>query len=125
MKPLNKISAITIAVILFMALHYTLTYTANYIANNSDLYLKLLFWLNLLAYFLYVLSGFVANQLIKTKSIYIGFVTGIASALSSILIFGVGADLFGIFAILISGCILGGIGGALSLYINSRVANAL
>ena len=90
MKSLNKIQAISFAVILFMALHYLLTLGTNYLANNSENILVWLPWLNLTAYFLYLLSGVIAGVFSKQHFIIVGLFGGLVSALSAVLIFGVG-----------------------------------
>ncbi len=125
MQSLNKIQAIILAVILFMVLHYLLTISSNLIANNSNAFISLLPWLNITAYFLYIISGFTSSTIIKKQFISTGSITGLLSALSVIVIFGVGNDLFGIITTLVSGLILGCIGGGLSYYLNRGAVNAL
>ena len=125
MESFNKIQAVSLAVILFVVLHYSLTLTGNYFANNSEEFMVWLPWLNLTAYFLYLLSGLVASLLSRKHSIFVGLVAGLMSALAAVLIFSVGSELFGVFVTLVSGFVLGGLGGGLSLLFKGRVTNAL
>lgn len=107
-----------------MVLHYSLTLTGNYFANNSEEFMAWLPWLNLTAYFLYFLSGLVASLLSIKHFILVGFIAGLMSAIAAVLIFGVGIDQFGTFVTLVSGFILGGLGGGLSLLFKGRAKNA-
>jgi hypothetical protein len=125
MRTLNKSQAIVIAVIVFMCLHYSLTLGSNYLANSSVNFPTLLPWLNLIAYILYVLSGFVASVLSKHKFVIVSLLAGFISAASAILIFGVGGEVFGVFVTLASGLVLGGVGGGLSFLLNRKATNAL
>jgi hypothetical protein len=125
MRTLNKSQAIVIAVIVFMCLHYSLTLGSNYLANSPVNFPTLLPWLNLIAYILYVLSGFVASVLSKHKFVIVSLLAGFISAASAILIFGVGGEVFGVFVTLASGLVLGGVGGGLSFLLNRKATNAL
>jgi hypothetical protein len=125
MRTLNKSQAIVIAVIVFVCLHYSLTLGSNYLANSSVNFPTLLPWLNLIAYILYVLSGFVASFLSKHKFVIVSLLAGLISAASAILIFGVGGEVFGVFVTLASGLVLGGVGGGLSFLLKRKSANAL
>jgi hypothetical protein len=125
MRTPNKLQAILIAVSLFLCLHYLLTLGGNYLANNSNNFPILLPWLNLMAYLLYFLSGIIAGLLTKQNFIFVGLVTGVISALSAVLIFGVGGDTFGVFATISAGLVLGGIGGGLLFLYKRKLANAL
>jgi sugar phosphate permease len=125
MRTLNKSQAIVIAVIVFVCLHYSLTLGSNYLANSSVNFPTLLPLLNLIAYILYVLSGFVASFLSKHKFVIVSLLAGLISAASAILIFGVGGEVFGVFVTLASGLVLGGVGGGLSFLLNRKAPNAL
>lgn len=125
MKTLNKPQAIFIAVVLFMSFHYSLALGSNYLANNSANFLTFLPWLNLAAYILYILSGFIAGILSNKKFIIVGLAAGSISAASAVLIFGVGGEVFGVLVTLTFGLVLGGVGGGLSFLLRRKVANAL
>jgi len=126
LKSLNKIQAILVAVILFILLHYLLTIASNYLANNSEQFISIFQWLNLAAYFLYILCGFISGMLSKQHLIIVGLITGLASALLVVLIFGVaGGDAFGVFSTLITGTVLGGIGGVFSWFLKRKATNSV
>ena len=108
-----------------MCFHYSLTLGSNYLANNSVNFQSLIPWLNLTAYALYVLCGFIAGILSNAKYIVVGSVAGIISAATAVVIFGVGGEAFGMFTTLISGLILGSVGGSLSLLFKGKPKNAL
>ena len=125
MRLLNRVQVISIAVILFICLHYLLTLISNYLANNLSDFPVYLPWLNLTAYLLYLLIGFVASVLSKEQFIFVGLIAGLISALSAVLLFSVGGSIYGVFVTLVSGLVLGGIGGGLSLIIKRKLKNAL
>lgn len=126
MKSLNKIQAISFAVILFMILHYLLTLGTNYLANNNaDRLLIWLPWLNLTAYFLYLFSGVIAGAFSKQHFIIVGLYGGLVSALSAVFMFGVGGGVLEVFVTLAIGLVLGSVGGGLSFLFKRRVTNAL
>ena len=127
MRALNNIQSIALAVIVFMLLHFSLTVGMNYFSNkNPENFMVWLQWLNLVAYLLYVLSGFIAGALSRKKQIIVGLVAGLVSALAAIL-FGVGGgSLYGALLTLTPGLVLGSVGGSLSLLLfKSRVKNGL
>jgi len=125
MKTLNNTQAVLISAALFICLFFLLTLGSNYLANNSQNFVVYLHWLNFVAYVLYILGGFVAGILLKQNKIIVGLVAGLISAVSAILMFGVAHEAFGIFATLVSGLVLGGIGGGLSLLFKRKFTNAL
>jgi len=124
-RTINKVQAVSIAVIVFIALHYLLWTTLNYLVNHSGNISVWLTWINLTAYNLYIISGIIAGALSKDKLILVGAVAGFISGLSAILMLGVAGDAFGNFVTLSSGAFLGGIGGAISLFFKKRFINAL
>jgi len=122
----REIRSIVISVAIFLLLHFALTEATNYFANIENHFNEWLLWINITAYFLFVIVGFVAGILTKKHFLLVGALTGACSALAAILIFGVaGHDIFGIFAMLANGTIFGGIGGAISLFVMGNRANAL
>ena len=62
MRALNKAQAISIAVGLFICLHYLLTLISNYMANNLSDFPVYLPWLNLTAYLLYLLIALLIGR---------------------------------------------------------------
>ncbi len=118
--------AISVALIIFICFHYFLTVGINYLANNSVSFPELLPWLNLIAYLLYILSGFVASILSDKKLILIGLVSGFLSATSAILIFSVAnGELLGILITLCTGLVLGGVGGSILFFFRRKSVNIL
>ncbi len=126
MRAFNNIQSIAFATILFMLLHFSLTIGMNYFSNkNPESFIVWWQWLNLVAYLLYILSGFIAATLSKKHHIIVGLITGLVSSLSAILL-GVGGSLYGVLITIAFGLILGSIGGGLSLLLfKSRVKNGL
>jgi len=123
---LKEIRSIVISVAIFLVLHFALTAGSNYFARTADNFSTWLLWINITAYFLYVLVGFVAGALSKRHFLLVGAITGICSAAAAILIFGVaGNDIFGILAMVVNGAVFGGIGGAISLYVIRKSLNVL
>ena len=121
----NKVQAVSIAVIVFIVLHYLLWATLNYLINHSGNISVWLTWINLAAYNLYIISGIIAGALSKDKLIIVGVIAGFICGLSAIFMLGVAGDAFGNFITLASGAFLGGIGGAISLLFKKRFINAL
>jgi len=73
-------------------------------------------WINATVYFLYVIAGFAAGMVAKRRMIANGFIAGVLAAVTAILVFGVTrGDAFGITVTVITGSVLGGIGGASSM----------
>lgn len=121
----NKI-AIVSAVIAFLGMHYLLTLGSNYMASNSNNFLIWQPWLNLMALSLYLISGAIAGILSKHRFVYSGFLAGFVSALSAVLLFGVGGgEPAGILLTVAWGLVFGGLGGWLSALVKNRIANAL
>lgn len=105
MRALNKYQAISIAVGLFICLHYLLVLISNYMANNFSDFSVYFSGLNLTAYLLYLLIGFVASVLSKEQFVFVGLVAGVISALAAVLIFGVGGEFIGVSVTLVSGLV--------------------
>jgi len=121
----RKIIAVSVAVILFMMLHYSLTLGSNYLANNSSDFTIWQPGLIFTAYILYLLSGITASIISKEQFVVIGALAGLVSAISAVLSFGVGGEAIDVAFTLVWGLVLGGLGGSLSAWFKNRVANAL
>ena len=127
MRAFNNIQSVALAVIVFMLLHFSLTVGMNYFSNkNPESFMVWLNWLILVAYLLYVLSGFIAAALLKKHHLVVGLTAGLISSLSAILI-GVGSgEEYGQLITITFGLILGTIGGGLSLLLfKLRAKNGL
>ena len=127
MRAFNNIQSIALAVIVFMLLHFSLTVGMNFFSNkNPENFMVWLPWLILVAYLLYILSGFIAAELSKKHHLVVGLTTGLVSSLSAILL-GVGSgEVYGRLITITFGLILGAIGGGLSLLLfKSRAKNGL
>ncbi|MDQ2077940.1 hypothetical protein [Marinimicrobium sp. ABcell2] len=125
MKSFSNIQAISVSVVLFITLHFLLTLVSNYLSKNSSSFLTLLPWLNLLAYLLYLLTGFISSLLAKSRLIITGLAAGLLSAFIAVLAFGVGGDIFWGLLTLAFGFILGGIGGGISMLLKMITSEAL
>ena len=125
MAAYNKFRAIAYAVVVYVALHYSLTLGANYLAGNSNNFAIWQPWLIVIAYVLYLLSGLIAGIISKEQRILVGVVAGLASALMAILVFGVGGELIGVILTLLWGLLLGGLGGRLSAWFRKGAVSAL
>ena len=127
MRAFNNIQSIALAVIVFMLLHFSLTVGMNYFSSkNPENFMVWLPWLILVAYLLYILSGFIAAELSKKHQLTIGLIAGLASSLSAVLL-GVGSgEEYGKLITITLGLILGSVGGGLSLLLfKLRVKNGL
>ena len=127
MRAFNNIQSVAIAVIVFMLLHLSLTVGTNYFSNkNPENFMNWWQWLNLVAYLLYVLSGFIAATLSKKHYILVGLSAGLVSSLSAILLGVGGGDAYGALITITFGLILGVIGGGISLLLfKSQAKNGL
>ena len=127
MRAFNNIQSIALAVVIFMLLHFSLTVGVNYFStNNPESFMVSLQWLILLAYLLYVLSGFIAATLSKKQHLIVGLAAGLISSLSAVLL-GVGSgETYGVLITITFGLIFGTIGGGLSLLLfKLRAKNGL
>ncbi len=125
MELIKKIITIVFSVIVFMVLHYSLTLGSNYLAVNSNDFLSWQYWLIFLAYALYFISGVIASILSKEKFVIVGMLAGLVSAISAVVVFGIGGEMTGVMLTLLWGSVFGGIGGLLSGWYKKRVISAL
>ena len=117
--------AFVIAIIVFTILQFILTLVSINVINTATDVQTLVPWINAVAYFLYVVTGFVVGVIAKRGEIVNGVIGGILAATTAILMLGVaGRDLFGAVALLIEGGILGGVGGACVLLLTRRKTSA-
>ena len=121
----TKVRAVAYAVVVFVALHYSLTLGSNYLANHSSNFTTWQSWLILAAYVLYLVSGVIASMFSQEQFVMVGILAGVTSALSAVLLFGVGGEAVGVFLTLLWGLILGGLGGGLSAWFRKKAENAL
>ena len=121
-----KMEWIVIAVIMFSVLHYMIIYISSNLSISVDYYQEAISWLNIAALSLYFLCGMFASIFQRKRFIAIGLVVGFVSALNAVLLFNVAnGDVNGIFITVITGLILGSLGGTFSMLINRWRTNAL
>jgi hypothetical protein len=105
-----------LAVVTFSVLHWLLTFFSNALVGSTDNWKTTLMWLNLLAYSLYLVAGLTAAAVARRKPMLHGSVAGVLAATAAILIFGVSyGELYGKIFMLLSGAVIGGLGGAILL----------
>ena len=121
----TELRAYVISVGLFAVLHFSLTIVSNYVAQSVTGVQSYIPWLNVLAYALYVIAGFVAAAIAKRRGIINGVIAGVLAAMTAILLFGVaGGDWFGVMVMTVNGGVLGGIGGAFFLVLSRKKEDA-
>lgn len=105
-----------VSVALFAVLFFVVTTASKNIVNTTSDVETLLPWINAVVYLLYVIAGFVAGMVAKRRLIANGLIAGVLASVTAILVFGVTqGDAFGNAASVITGGVLGGIGGAFSM----------
>ena len=117
----TELRAYVISVVVFVILFFALTVVSNNVVKSVTDVDTFVPWINVTAYFLYVMAGLVSGLIAKRRVIANGVVAGILAAIMAIMIFGVaGGDLFGIVISIVNGGVLGGIGGACTLIPTGR-----
>ncbi len=110
-----------ISVVVFAILFFVLTIASNSAVNTRADIEVILPWLNATAYFLYVITGFLAGLIAKQRMIVNGLIAGILAAATAILAFGVAwGDSFGVVATVVNGGVFGGIGGAFAMILSRK-----
>ena len=113
-----------ISVVVFTVLFFVLTIASNSAATAEADLERYIPWINVTAYLLYVIAGFVAGIVAMRRAIVSGLIAGILAAATAILIFGVAwGDSFGIVATVANAGVLGGIGGACAMFLARRKEN--
>lgn len=126
MRIYNKVKGVTIALLVFILIHYSITYIANSVANTQENYLTFLPWLNFAVFFVYFLCGLLASIFYENNFVLIGLVTGLLSALVAITLFNVAVnDMSGMLMTITIGMLLSGFGGVISMLIKPRLKNTL
>lgn len=111
-----KLRAIVYALVAFAILHVLLLVAARAIAGNPERIETIVPILNVAAYFIYLIAGFIAGAIAKAAPILHGVTAGLFASLIAIVFFGATESNLPAVAILIAnGIIFGGIGGACSL----------
>jgi len=111
-----RLSAIIIALTVFVLLHVLLLFAARALAATPERIATIVPILNAAAYLIYLIAGFVAGAIARSSPILHGITTGLFATLIAIIFFGAVEAEFAAVAILIAnGLIFGGIGGASSL----------
>ena len=106
---------------MFAVLFFVVTTAANSIVNTAANIETLLPWINATVYFLYVIAGFAAGLVAKRRMIANGLTAGVLAAVTAILVFGVTrGDSIGVATTIITGGVLGGIGGASSMLLTRQ-----
>ena len=111
-----RLSAIIIALTVFVLLHVLLLFAARALAATPERIATIVPILNAAAYLIYLIAGFVAGAFARSAPIIHGVAAGFFAALIAIIFFGATeADLAAIAILIANGIIFGGIGGACSL----------
>jgi MFS-type transporter involved in bile tolerance (Atg22 family) len=122
----KNIKWILIAVLLFAVGHYLIKSAANNLSLSNPSFTEYMSWLNALALALYFICGVVASYLNKKQFLFTGTVTGFLSAITAMFIFNVAVnDVSGKVITLVTGIILGAIGGAVAKLLTRRWVHAL
>ncbi len=126
---LSIVRAYALSIAVFAILHRTLTaiatrYVNAAIGGSNDLG-GVSVLINGLAYFIYLIAGFVTAQLAKQHRIVHGGVTGALSAITAFVAFGVApGGLEGMAIMFANGALFGAAGGIISTVISRWRANA-
>ena len=111
-----KLRAIVYALGAFVILHVLLLVAARAIAGNPERIETIVPMLNVAAYLIYLIAGFIAGVMARAAPILHGVTAGFFAALIAIVFFGAAESNLPAVGILIAnGIIFGGIGGACSL----------
>ncbi len=111
-----KLRAIVLALVTFVVLHVLLLVAARALAATPERAATLVPILNVAAYLIYLIAGFVAGAFAKAAAILHGVTAGFFAALIATVFFGSTETAAAAIAVLIAnGVIFGGIGGACSL----------
>jgi sugar phosphate permease len=116
-----ELRAYAIALVLFVILHFLLTALGNSVVASGPWGETWMPYLNVLAYTLYMVAGFVAGALTRRYHVLNGMVTGFLAGAIAVLLFGVGPSFnFGTVVLLLNGAIFGGVGGACSMLLRQK-----
>lgn len=111
-----KLRAIVYALVAFAILHVLLLVAARAIAGNPERIATVVPILNVAAYLIYLIAGFIAGAMAKASPILHGVTAGFFAALIALAFFGaVESNLPAVGILIANGIIFGGIGGACSL----------
>jgi sugar phosphate permease len=118
-----ELRAYAIAIALFVVLHFLLTALGNSVAASGPWGETWMPYLNVLAYVLYMVAGFVAGAVAKRYQVFNGMVTGVLAGAIAVFLFSVGPSFnFGTVVLLLNGAIFGGVGGACSMLLRQKDA---
>jgi hypothetical protein len=112
----NEFRAYVISVVVFAILLFAHTVVSNNVINSATDVDTFVPWINATTYFLYMIAGLVSSLIAKRRVMFNGAIAGILSAIVAIVIFDVAGDPFGTMAAIVNGGVLGGIGGACTLF---------
>lgn len=111
-----KLRAIVYALVAFAILHVLLLVAARSIAGDPERIETMVPILNVAAYLIYLIAGFIAGAMAKAAAILHGVTAGFFASLIAIVFFGATeANLPAVAILIANGIIFGGIGGACSL----------
>jgi hypothetical protein len=108
---LNSVLACGVAVVVFAALHATITAVTNRAAQSAD-YGSVQRMLIVIAYAAYFVAGLVAGLLSRRREVLNGLIAGGLSVAVAVLVFGIArGDAAGVAALAANGVVLGAAGG--------------
>lgn len=120
-----ELRAYAIAIVLFVILHFLLLALGNSVAATATGVETWMPYINVLAYLLYILTGFVAGALARRRHVLNGMITGFLAAATAVLLFGAAPGFnLGTVVLLLNGVIFGGMGGACSMMLGQEKVTA-
>jgi hypothetical protein len=122
----RNIKWILLAVALFAVGHYSLRSALNSFSLANPSYTQYMSWVNAAALALYFVCSLVSSYLNRKQFIFTGTVTGTLSAITAIVVFNVAVnDSIGMAITLVTGIVLGALGGFAAKLLTRRRAHAL
>lgn len=116
-----KLRAIAIALVVFAILHVLLLLAVRESAGTPERIASVEPILNVAAYLIYMVAGFVAGAIAKAAPILHGVATGLFGAVIAAIFFAATErDLYVVAVLIANGIVLAGIGGACSLLIAKK-----
>lgn len=111
-----KLRAIVIALVVFAVLHMLLLVAARSFSETPERIATVAPMLNVAAYLIYLVAGFIAGAFAKNAPVLHGVTVGFFAAIVAIVFFRADQrDFFSVAVLVANGVIFGGIGGTCSL----------
>jgi hypothetical protein len=122
----RNIKWIFLAVVLFAVGHYSLRSALHSLGLANPSYTQYMSWVNASALALYFVCSLLSSYLNRKQFIFTGTVTGFLSAITAIVVFNVAVnDSIGMGITLVTGIVLGALGGVAAKVLTGRCAHEL